>query len=216
MTIWGRQLKGCLILVALSLVLCGCTSTGGGQGVLFQDSFDDPGSGWGIERQPAFERGYDSGSYFFQFQVPHWFTWTTPDRNFGDVIVEVDAQSTSSSPAGHFGLLCRHTNANNFYYFAISADGYYGIFRRVDGGTPEIITGNGQGMAFSPAIKTGGQVNSIMAVCRADQLTLYANGELLESVTDATLTKGDVGLGAGSDETGNIRIQFDNLLVTRP
>jgi len=196
--------------------MSGCAGIDGGQGVLLQEGFDDPGSGWGIERQPEFERGYSGGAYFIQLYVPNWFVWTTPDRSFGDVIVEVDVQPTSDSPSGHFGLLCRHTDWDNFYYFAISADGYYGIFRRVGGGSLELVTGDGRGMSFSPAIKTGGEVNSVMAVCRGDQLTFYANGELLESVIDDALRRGDVGLGAGSDEAGAVRVQFDNLLVTRP
>ncbi|MCK4472809.1 MAG: hypothetical protein KAW49_13595, partial [Anaerolineae bacterium] len=104
----------------------------------------------------------------------------------------------------------------NFYYFAISADGYYAIFRRVDGGDLEILTGDGSGMAPSLAIRTGEQANRILAVCQGDELSLYVNGELLEAVTDDTHTQGDVGIGAGSGSEGDIRVQFDDFVVTRP
>ena len=44
----------------------------------------------------------------------------------------------------------------------------------------------------------------------------YANGELLETVTDDVHSQGDVGLGAGSGSAGAARIQFDDFVATRP
>jgi hypothetical protein len=132
------------------------------------------------------------------------------------VSVEVDIYLASGSQASHFGVLCRYKDQDNFYYLAISADGYYAIFRRVDGGDLEVLTGDGSGMAYSPAIKTGGQTNRILAVCQGSELALHVNGALLAAVTDDAYASGDVGIGAGSGPQGDFRVQFDNFLVTRP
>jgi len=204
----------CLIVLALLLLACGCTSDGD-QGLLLRDDFDDPRSGWGADQREEFDRGYEEEEYFFELHEPNWFAWGNSGEDFDDVRVEVDAYLDSGSPDGHFGILCRYVDVDNFYYLAISADGYYAIFRREDDGDLDILT-NGGGMAHSPAIRTGGQVNRIRAVCKEDKLSLYANGQMLDTVTDDALTQGDVGIGAGSGPAGNARVQFDDFVVVRP
>jgi len=184
--------------------------------LLFQDDFDNPRSGWGAEQRERFERGYEGGDYFIQLYEPNWFAWAHPGKQFDDVSVEVDVYLASGSHDSHFGVLCRHVDLDNFYYFAISADGYYAIFRRVDGGVLEVLTGDGSGMTYSPAIRTDRQTNRVLAVCQADELALHVNGELLEMVIDDTYTSGDVGIGAGTGAQGDVRVQFDNFLVTKP
>lgn len=211
----GWRPERSLIALALLLLACGCTR-GGDQAPLLQDNFGDPESGWGAEQWDQFERGYERGEYFIELYEPNWFTWTHPDQPLDDVSVEADVYLASGSQDGHFGILCRHADPDNFYYFAISADGYYAIFRRVDGGDMEILTGDGSGMLPSPVIKTGEQTNRILAVCQGDELSLYVNDELLETVSDDAHSRGDVGIGAGSGPAGDSRVHFDNLVVTRP
>ncbi|MEA3340366.1 MAG: hypothetical protein U9R15_10405 [Chloroflexota bacterium] len=204
--------KSCLIALSL-LLACGC-SRDDGAGPLFQDNFDDANSGWDADERDEFGRGYGKGEYFIELYEPNWFAWASPGQRFDDVSVEVDVHLTSGSYDGHFGVLCRHVNLKNFYYFAISADGYYAIFRRVDGGDLETLSGDGSGMAHSPVIKTGEQSNDVRAVCQGNELSLYVNDELLETVTDDAHAQGDVGVGAGSVSEGDLRIQFDDFAVT--
>ncbi len=210
-----RRLKCCLIVLALLLLVCGCT-TGDDQGPLFQDDFDSPRSGWGTDQREGLERGYEESKYFIELHSPNWFAWAHPGVQFDDVSVEMDVYPVPGSQDSHFGAICRYVDADNFYYFGISADGYYAIFRRADGGDLEVLTGDGSGMSPSSAIRTGEQTNHVLAVCQGDKLSLYINGELVETVTDDTYTQGDVGLGAGSGREGDVRIQFDNFIVTRP
>jgi hypothetical protein len=210
-----RRLNDCLVVLTLLLLACGC-ARGDDQSVLLQDEFDNPRSGWGADQRERFERGYGEGEYFIGLHEPNWFAWAYSGKRFDDVSVEVDAYLASGSQDCHFGILCRHVDLENFYYFAISPDGCYAIFRRVDGGDLEVLTGDGSGMASSPAIRTGGQTNRVLAVCQGGELSLYVNGQLLETVTDDTHARGDVGVGAGSGPEGDVLVQFDNFLVTRP
>ena len=211
------RLESCLIVLGMLLLLlaCGCAGSDD-QGLLFQDDFDNPRSGWGADQREEYGRGYDEADYFIELYEPNWFTWAYPGEQFEDVSVEAEARLSSGSRESHFGVLCRCVDLDNFYYFAISADGYYAIFRRVDGGDLEILTGDGNGMAPSLAIRTGEQANHILAVCQGDELSLYVNGELLETVTDDTHAQGDVGIGAGSGLEVDVRVQFDDFVVTRP
>jgi hypothetical protein len=86
----------------------------------------------------------------------------------------------------------------------------------VDEGDLEPLIGAGEGMVPSPAIRTGEQVNTIRAICQEEELSLYVNDELLETITDDTLSQGDVGLGAGSGSAGGLHVQFDDFVVVRP
>ncbi len=206
---WHWWLTSCLMGL---LLLSGCKSSK----PLFEDDFGDANSGWGADERQEFDRGYEEGQYFIALHEPGWFAWANPGQRFGDVSVQVQAGLASGSQDGHFGLLCRYVNADNFYYFAVSADGYYAIFRRVDGGDLEPLTGGGSGMLPSSAIETGEQTNEIRAVCQGEELSLYVNGELLETVSDDSHARGDVGLGAGSGSESGGRVRFDDLIVTRP
>lgn len=204
-----------LIVLAMLLLVCGC-STGGGQVTDFRDDFEEQGGGWDTDQREQYDRGYAGGEYFIELYEVNWFAWSNPGVQFDDVTVEVDAYLSSGTPDGHFGVLCRYEDEGNFYYFAISADGYYGIFRREQGADLKVLSGEGEGMNFSSVIRTGGQTNSVQAVCQGDRLSLYANGELLEAVTDSRLAQGDVGVGAGSGAAGDARVHFDNFVATRP
>lgn len=211
-----RRRDGCLIVLILLLLLLTCGCDRGAESSLLQDDFDNPRSGWGAEQGERFERGYEEGEYYIQLHEPNWFAWAHPGERFDDVSVEVDVYLASGSQDSHFGVLCRYVDLDNFYYLAISADGYYAIFKRVDGGVLEVLTGDGSGMTYSPAVRTDGQTNRVLAVCQADELALHINGELLETVTDGTYPSGDVGIGAGTGAQGDVRVQFDNFLVTKP
>jgi hypothetical protein len=202
-----------VLVLALSLFLWGCTCAG--QGALFEDDFEDEGSGWGADNRDGFDRDYGDGVYYFDLRASNWLAWAHPGRRFGDVSIEVDAHVASDARDGHYGVLCRYQNADSFYYFAVSADGYYAIFRRAEGGM-SILTGDGGGMLSSPHIKTGTQVNHVLGVCDGDELSLYVNGQWLETVVDDAYAQGDVGLGASSGPEGNARIVFDNFIVTMP
>jgi hypothetical protein len=205
--------RGLIMAFILSLLLCGCKCEE--QGELFQDDFEDPGSGWGTDQRDGFDRGYDDGVYLFDLRASNWFAWAHPGEDLGDASIEVNARVASGAQDGHYGVLCRYQDADGFYYFAISADGYYAIFRRAEGDM-EILTGDGSGMLFSPHIKTGHQVNRVLGVCDEEELSLYVNGQWLATVTDDVYTQGDVGVGAGSGPGGSTRIVFDNFVVTAP
>ncbi len=207
--------KSCLIAVILALLLSSC-GAGASRETPFRDDFEDSRSGWGTDQSDEFNRGYGEGEYFIELYEPSWFAWSYSGAQVDDVSVEVGAYLSSGAQDGHFGVLCRYVDEDNFYYFAISADGYYGIFRRENGGELSAITGDGAGMLHSSAIRTGGQTNNIQAVCQGNDLSLYVNGELLEAVSDDAHSQGDVGLGAGSGPGGGARILFDDFDVARP
>jgi len=178
----------------------------------FVDDFSDPSSGWGAASYETYVRGYQQGRYLFQIDVPHWFVWVT----HGNVYQDVKLRATVSSAGerdNHYGLICRYHD-EQFYYFAISADGYYAIFVRDAEHQLHPLTG--QAMLSSQQIRGEGAENHITALCRGPQLTLYVNGEQIAEVEDHTLERGDIGMAAGTGSRGGTRVWFDDFEVLKP
>jgi hypothetical protein len=200
-----------LILALACLWLAGCAS--GGEGILLEDRFGNPDGAFGSDSQRAFDRGYQDGHYFIEVYEPNWFIWARPEERFADVDIQVEARWVSGSPQGHFGLLCRYRSPDDFYYFAITADGFYAILR-VEDGTQDIL--NGEAFLPSTAILTGDQTNIVRAICHRNELSLYVNGQHITTVNDDRFRRGDVALAVGSGANGATRVHFDNMVVTGP
>lgn len=198
-------------LALLLALLASCSRSG--DGVLFSDRFGNPQSGWGAESRETFDRGYQEGEYFIEVYEPNWLAWATPGKRFRDVAIEVTARRVSGEIGGNFGLLCRYRRPADFYYFAITDDGYYAILR-VEDGEPTVLTG--PGFLPSPDIPAGASTYRIGAVCAGDRLRLLVDGREIAAVVDVTFRRGDVGLAVGAGPEGPLRVHFDNFRVTRP
>jgi len=101
-----------------------------------------------------------------------------------------------------------------FYYFAISSDGYYAIFRKEP--DEALVPLTGRAMQRSAAIRTDGTENRLMVSCEGTTLALYANGQLLAQVEDDTLEAGDVGMAVGTVARGGTSIWFDDFEAVKP
>jgi len=195
------------LLLMLS-VLAGCARTS----APFTDDFSDPASGWGSATPETHMRSYQNGRYFIQVDVPQWFVWVASGRVYQDVEVDIKVRSEGVSD-NHYGVFCRYTDGE-FYYFAISGDGFYAIFHRDADGELQPLTG--AAMLRSSLIRLDGSENRIRAVCKGTQLRLYINGEQVAQVQDDTLERGDVGMAAGTLRQGGTIVWFDDLRVDKP
>lgn len=193
------------ILVSL---LAGCATAS----PPFTDDFSDPASGWGASSHETYVRGYQQGRYLFQIDVPRLLVWAVSGRTYTDVELEVIGKA-AGQPDNHFGLVCRYRD-EQFYYFAISSDGYYGIFLMDAEGDLHPL--GARAMLRSPVIHTDGTDNRIAASCMGSTLTLYVNGQQVAQVQDETYTSGDVGMAAGALSQGGASIWFDDFEATRP
>jgi hypothetical protein len=100
---------------------------------------------------------------------------------------------------------------NSFYYVGVSSNGYYAFITSsivaadvyLKEGTSDVITASPNSMRIG-------------LDCGNGTLTLYVNGQQIDSVTDSTYTKGRVGLFAASDDQENgTDITFDDFAVTK-
>ncbi len=182
--------------------------------VLYQDDFSDPNSGWEIFSDS--EKGeMDYFDSFFRIQVlgSQQMLLNHPGLDFTDVRVEADMIKVIGSSNDMFGLICKAADQQNYYFFVISSDGYYGIGKMIAGETSMI---NAPGMLPSEIISQGISKNHLRADCVGEHLTLSVNGQELVSVTDADLERGGAGILAGTlDDPENV-VLFDNFSVINP
>ena len=180
--------------------------------VLFQDDFSKSSSGWDKWSGDSGSTDYVDGTYQILVTDSQYDLWANPGENFTDVSVEVDAVMVGGPEDNDFGILCRYVDVENYYFGIISSDGYYAI-GTVIGGEQTII---GENMQPSDVIKTGYESNRIRFDCVGSTLSLYVNGKLIQEQTDSSFTSGDVGLMAGTFDTGGTQIAFDNFVVSKP
>ena len=204
----SRRAMWSLLFLAGFLIVSGCSRASGS----FTDDFSDPASGWGAASHETYVRGYQQGRYLIQIDVPRWFVWATAGRRYEDVSLTATVR-TMESLDNHFGMICRYEDGD-YYYFAISSDGYYAIFKKLGDADMEALTGDF--MQKSPAIRSDGSENTVRAICQGKRLSLYANGPLLAEVEDDSFSKGDVGLAAGTVAQGGTIVWFDDLKVEKP
>jgi hypothetical protein len=220
-----KRLSFISIIVVLVLAILACGGSSGGSGddtslpsnAIFQDDFSDTGSGWdSIRVDNEGMTDYDNGVYRIQVLTTNTNVWANPGKsNISDAKVEVDATKYGGPDNNVFGVICRYEDENNFYYFVISSDGYYGIGKVING-EQVLIDMEGNYMVPTDTINQGAAINHIRGDCVGSTLTLYVNGQQVDSKTDTDLTSGDVGLMAGTFDEAGTDITFDNFQVLKP
>lgn len=181
--------------------------------VLFKDDFTDPASGWDRVTEADGITDYAAGIYRIYVNSTNTDVWSNPGLSFTDVQVEVDTNKAGGDNNNLFGILCRYQDAENYYFFLISSDGYYGIGKTIDG-NQQII--GSEFMVPSELINQGDAANHLRGDCVGNQLSLAVNEAFLATVEDSDLTSGDVGLIAGTINIPGTDIYFDNFVVIQP
>lgn len=200
----------------LSILACATLTNGDSEnpgGILFQDDFTDPSSGWDRVRNDQGITDYDNGVYRIYVNDTNIDYWANPNLNFTDGIIKVEAVKVGGPDDNDYGIICRYQDVGNFYFFIISSDGYYGIGKMKDD-QQELISN--ENLLPSEEIKQGEATNTIQADCIENTLTLHVNNQQLSQVVDVDFLSGDVGLIAGTYNEGGTDIHFDNFKVFEP
>jgi TRAP-type C4-dicarboxylate transport system substrate-binding protein len=180
-----------------------------GPRLLFQDDFSNPNSGWARATAEKYDLDYKDGEYHILINERDWANWPANSQagQFYDFTLEVDARLVSGSNQSSYGLIFRRKDADNFYYFRVSADGYYRVGGKTDGKWFELTD-----KTSSTHIKKGNSTNHLKVVCRGDQIEVSVNEHHLTTVTDNTFTEGYIGVIASAVEP-DIDVAFDNIRV---
>jgi len=217
--------KFLILFLLLTLSLSGCSAFHNGKisqdllpgkesgEVLFEDDFTDPSSGWEIVNNAYELKGYSTGGYMISVNQVGSRAISTSNLNYTDTIISVEAQKITGARDTQFGLVCRFQDKFNFYAFVISADGYAGIVRVVDGAKE--LLGSDQFFRMEGILMDDG-VNEMTAHCEADSLKFIVNGETVVTVQDNTIGNGDAGFFVETFQTGEAAVVFNDFLIIKP
>ena len=179
--------------------------------ILFADDFSEqrlnPGSNEHCDWY------YSGGEYLIRSKAGNLCAGYYPQQKYGDAAIEVDIRSMS---VGFWegGLAFRQSDLGKQYTFGIDSLGRYFLRNGIGNDRAEtfIIV-----PTYSPYIHTGLATNCLKVVAQGDQITLYANGYFLASVTDASHTTGSLGFVVATvPEGADVEMAFDNLLIWSP
>lgn len=182
---------------------------GAGAGaVLFADSLDSAASSKLTESddETATTKFVD-GTYEITAHKPSWIVWKPVGDEYGDAAISADTTivGTKQSSAG---LMFHYQDDKNFYMFSISADGRYNLELYKDDQLTTLID-----WIEASAIKAPGEVNALRVETAGDKIRLFANGTLLDEISDGSIARGRAGLAVSSFKEGGVTARFDNLTI---
>jgi S1-C subfamily serine protease len=181
-----------------------------GKVMLFQDDFSDPKSGWSLFDNATGWAAYLNNEFHILVKKDHTLLTSTINNSFEDVVITVKTSILSQTGEGDRGAICRYKDPENYYYLAISEEGYFGIFKKVAAVYTPLLN-----WQYSPAITNYAPV-TLTAACVGDTLTIAADGVVLGQVKDTAFSQGDIGLAAGAWSATDFGAAFSSLEVRSP
>ena len=112
----------------------------------------------------------------------NWRGWRIQKISLQDFYLEATIKPLTCSGSDLYGLVFRATPESNGYWFGVTCDGSYQFQTGGVNGFTDVIKAKP-----SAAILSGSnQVNRLGVMAKADKISLYMNGKLLETITSST------------------------------
>lgn len=176
--------------------------------VLLEETFDSASaSSFGDTESANASYAFVDGTYAITVKKPNMIVWKAVKGDFSDAAISVDALFEAGKQSAA-GLLFHYQDDKNFYIFTVTQDGRYGLDVYKDDQLTTLID-----WTESSAIKGAGETNAMRVETVGDKIRLYDNDELLDEVSDATLTSGRAAIAVNTFDDTGVTVRFDNLLV---
>jgi hypothetical protein len=185
-----------------------------GGDTLLRDDFASSQWGTGSDADSSVEYVGEALNFFVIKDL--YFVWSTPnDEDYQNVHIEVTASNNSTDSTGAFGIICNMQVTDVSHYVAITGAGQYAIGKSALAADDVFLTNNNE-WGNSSLIKQGASSYRIGADCGNGALTLYVDGQQVDSATDSTYTSGNVALFAWSGEqVSGTNVTFDDFVMTK-
>jgi hypothetical protein len=141
---------------------------------------------------------FSAGAYHVSQLPTNYYNWCHPNEAFNNFAFEVQLTITEGACGGM--IFREQGDGLNLYYYAICADGAFGVLKYFSHGSATTLQANG-----SSAIHAGqGQQNTIAVVANGSTLTFYVNEQEIAQVQDSSYTSGEIGLLADPRDSGQV------------
>jgi hypothetical protein len=185
--------------------------------ILWQDDFSDTGI-WETWADSDSSAEYVNGAFNMNLFTKDILNWAAPNdgNSYQNIHMEVTTMTNDSDPTAGFALVCNlQSDGHSYYYLMMKSTGEYAIAKAIKGPNDVFLTNNDH-WATSDLITQNASSYRLGADCGSDgTLTLYVDGQKIDSVSDSTYGPGRVGLLIwSSSDTNKTDITFDDFIMT--
>ena len=171
------------------------------------DDFRRDNDTWNIEPDEDATFFYRGRTFHIKVDAPEWIGWSAGEITTTDFLLEVDTQYVDGPADAEYGVIFRQVDADNYYFFAISRSGSYGMWRLEDGEWTTMVE-----WTQADAIDISEYaLNRLGILAEGAQLTLLVNDVALTQLEDETFASGKVALALGTFDEAGAEVAFDNL-----
>lgn len=129
-------------------------------------------------------------------------------REVANFIAEVDCVVHQGGSDGSCGLVFGQKNEVGFYKYELFNDYYRLFIVSAEGDPVDIAEGDPTGVVVPDG------VNRMRVIKRGDEIKIYLNDVLLDTVSDSTYPAGKIGVSTNSyNEQGGVEVWFDNFTI---
>lgn len=179
--------------------------------ILLVDDFSSAAqSSLGSGSDPETRYRFTEGVYQIEVLPADMLAWSRIDGQYRNAQIEFDARLINGPPETGVGLIFRYQDADNFYLFTVSGDGFYNLEMISDGRWQTLID-----WTATPAIQPSGQINRLSVTMIEDHITLAINGVVVDETVEPHFTAGAAALAITTFEDGTATAMFDNLRISR-
>ncbi|MBI3760896.1 MAG: hypothetical protein HY260_03410 [Chloroflexi bacterium] len=183
-------------------------------GLLYEDSFTDPASGWPAITSDVTKSGYHPPDAFhLEVSKPNTAFWVFRHQDFGDFSAETKVFLDSAADGGQWrhGLAFRMNAEGHFYAFTINPRPQtWQVLKHVADGWQTLAEGTNASIVSEPKA-----VNTLRVDAGGANFTFSINGQPVVMVSDGEYASGDIGFVVETFDQTKAHLHFDSLTVRK-
>jgi hypothetical protein len=175
--------------------------------LLLQDEFEINSGNWGEYQDDNWSALVKDGSLHLEIHDQVTAAWIHHEASLSDFDLQVDASQLSGAENA-YGVAFRMKDPENMYAFLINGDGFYNFYKVVQGEMTGILP-----WVESDVIRHSKSINNIRIRAMGEQFFFFVNDQLINQVTDESLSIGHIAMMAATYYGSEVEFEFDNLKV---
>ena len=168
--------------------------------------------------QAKLKQSVENGFWVFDLGARQMYVYSLYQPEvYEDIRVDVRAENRGDN-TNNISIICRYDEDAGWFEFNMYNSGLYNIYygRWKSSGTQAtylLIADGG-----SNAIHQGKAVNDYTVICKGNTLSLFINGDEVQTITQNMymLREGQVGVGVSSFDRLPVRVGFDSVEIREP
>jgi tetratricopeptide (TPR) repeat protein len=134
---------------------------------------------------------YERGAFRLELRKESYFVWETmvPERRFTDFVLETELEADPSNGHSALGVVLRHVNDENFYFFLISSRGNY-RFDLLFNNHPQHL------IEWTRLPEPDGPARRLALIAHGSHFSFIVDDEWVGEIDDEVLPAGGIGFAA--------------------